>query len=78
MIGSIDAEQVFGGLVTVPVPVSQGVEMVRKLILRSLLIFDSSSQGKRDLQAWKRGIRWVQRFRIARLVWNSRLGPEAK
>ena len=45
---------------------------MRKLILKSLLIFDSSSQGKRDLQAWKHGIRWVLRFRIARFVWNAR------
>jgi hypothetical protein len=45
---------------------------MRKLILRGLLIFDSYSHGKRDLQAWKRGIKWVQSFRIARFFWNSR------
>ena len=45
---------------------------MRKLILRVLLIFDGHSHGKRDLLAWKRGIKLVQSFRIARFFWNSR------
>lgn len=43
---------------------------MRRRILKSLLVVDRKSQGKRKLQAWKIGIRLVQELRIARFFWN--------
>lgn len=46
---------------------------MRRWILKSLLLVDRKSQGKRQLQAWKVGIKLVQELRIARLFWNIAL-----
>ena len=43
---------------------------MRRRILKSLLVVDRKSQGKRQLQAWKFGIKLVQELRIARFFWN--------
>ena len=43
---------------------------MRRRILKSLLVVDRRSQGKRQLQAWRAGIKLVQDLRIARFVWN--------
>lgn len=43
---------------------------MRRRILRSLLVVDRRSQGKKELQAWKFGIKLVQELRIARYLWN--------
>ena len=52
---------------------------MRRRILKSLLVIDRRSQGKKQLQAWKLGIKLVQELRIARFFWNitlpQRIGP---